>query len=547
MKHTKWKEYIEDIKSGRIASGSPIKKAVERFEEFCQREDMYLDKDCLDNAIDFIALMKHFLGKSAGKPFILEPFQEFILANLIALKWKDTGFRVCRETYIQVARKCGKDAFVAALNLYFLVVDGEAAPEIVCAANSTDQARILFKYITEFAKSIDPNKDVIKHYRNYLSVPSNKGIIKVISSDASKADGLNVGPSFCIDEFHEAKDRKMYDVLKSSQGMREQPMSIIITTAGFHLDGPCHDMYMYAIEVLNKIKDDPTFFPFIYQLDDGDDWEDPKNWVKVQPNLGVTVTEEFMRNEVLKAKNDATARNGVLVKTFNMWQQSYTTWIEPEIVVKCMKPVNLQDYAGQYCIVGCDLSTVSDFTSLSVFIPPTTERDYIFKSWTYLPEDTYKEHPNKELYRKFIEEGTMILTQGNVVNYDYLLKEINEINKICPIQAIYLDKWNATQFQITTTEAGFNVQEFSQSVGNYNQCTKEFERIVREGKAVIDKSANILFQMNNVFLKYDINGNCKPSKEQNNKKIDSVISMTTALGGWLKSGGVIEDWNIFII
>ena len=541
-----YERYIKDVRSGKIKTGLFIKQAVERFCEFRTRSDIYFDADVVDNCEEFIGQIKHFLGKSAGKPFLLEDWQSFVLANIFGLKWKDTGFRVCNEAYIQVARKAGKDAFMAAISLYMLIADGENAPEIACLANSRDQARILFEYITKFSHSLDPAGDALKSFRNYIKFPANNGIVKVFSADASKLDGLNVS-TFCIDEFHEARDRKLYDVMKSSQGMREQPLGVIITTAGFNLDGPCHDMFELAVQILAGVKEMDNFFPFIWSLDETDDWTDPSNFIKCQPNLGVTVSEEFMISEANKAQVDSTALSGVLTKTFNKWVQSKVTWIPQTVIANLMKPLELEDFQGKSVIMGCDLSSVNDIASISIMLPPDNEGEkYLFKTWTFLPEETIKDHPNRALYEKFVEEGSLITTPGNVCDYDFILNAIHEINQFCPIAAIYLDKWNATQFQITTTEAGYNVIEFSQSVGNYNACTKEFERLARQGQMIIDRSRNVLWQFGNVFLKGDINGNIKPSKESGSKKIDSVISMTTALGGYLKDP-ITNDYKIFVI
>lgn len=540
-----WDQYCEDVESGRIATGKTIKEAVARYRQFQAREDVYFDQESVDECIAFIANMKHFLGKSANLPFLLEPWQQFVIANILGFRWVETGFRVCRETYIQIARKAGKDALLAAIILYLMVAEGEASPQIVAASNSTDQSRILFEYITKFAHSLDKTRKILVPYRNYLKCPANNGIVQVISSDPSRADGKNLS-AFVIDEYHEARDRRMYDVLKSSQGMRNQPLAIIITTAGFNLDGPCHDMYELSIQILSGVKEMDNFFPFIYELDPEDDWKDPENFIKCQPNLGVTVTKEFMMEEVHKAEVDSTALSGVLTKTFNKWVQSKVTWIPQDVVARLMKPVDLELYRGYTGILGCDLSTVSDFSSISLMIPPQGDLDkYVFKTWTFLPEETINNHPNRVLYEKFIDEGTMIPTPGNVIDSDFIVSKIGEISRVVPITGIYLDKWNAVSSQIALTEAGFNVNEFSQSIGNYNACTKEFEKLVREGRVIIDKSANVLWQMGNVFLKQDFNGNVKPSKESGYKKIDSVISMTTALGGYLKAGGINTDYEIF--
>ena len=526
-------QYVDDVVSGKQVAGNTIRLACQRFLDFMDRDDMTFDAAEVDRCISFIGMMKHFKGKTAGNRFTLEPWQQFVIACIFGFKWKSTGLRVCREIYVQVARKAGKDALMAAIADYLLIADGEAAPEIILAANSTDQAKIAFEYVSKFCKSLG-SASTFKFYRNSVQVPSTNGKATVISSDSSRADGLNVS-AFILDEYHEAKDRLMYDVLRSSQGMREQPLAIIITTAGFHLEGPCHDMYELGIEVLNGLKTMDNFWPIIYELNPDDDYTEPKNFVKCQPNLGVTVTEEYMLEEIQKAKMDSTALTGVLTKTFNKWCQSKITWIPQDIIVKCMDKVDLEDYRGRWCVVGCDLSTVSDFSSVTAFFPPQCDGDkYVFKSWTFFPYDNLDSHPQKMLYQKFHDEGAMTFTPGNVVDYDFIQMKLRELNNVCQIQTIALDKWNATQFQISLTDAGFNVQEFSQAVGNYNACTKEFERLVREGKCLIDKSAATLWQFGNVFLKGDINGNVKPSKESNFKKIDTVISMTTALGQWLK-------------
>ena len=540
-----YEKYIKDVKSGKTIACSYIKQAIERFEGMRARPDIYFDAECVDLAIDFISNIKHFLGRSAGKKFNLEPWQQFVLACLLGLKWRNSGYRVCRETYIQIARKAGKDAFMAALAIYMMIVDGEASPEIACLANSRDQARILFDYVTNFSKSLDPKGASIKSYRNYVKFPSNNGVVKVFSADASKLDGLNVSMGV-IDEYHEAKDRKLYDVIKSSMGMRTQPLMVVITTAGFNLESPCYDMYKLSLEVLSGVKEDDTFFPFIFQLDVDDDIDDENNWYKCQPNLGVTVSLDFMRGELVKLKNDSTAEVGIKTKTFNMWCTSSMVWVKPEVVVQNMKGLNLEDYVGYTGVIGVDLGAVNDLTAITLMIPLTDKK--VFFNWSFLPEESYKTHPLKEMFDKFIKEGSLILTAGNVTDYDFVANKIREINEVIPVTDVYYDKWNSTQFAITMTEMGFNMVEFSQSIGNYNAPTKEFERLLLTNELLIDKSSNFLWQMTCVVIKVDHNGNQKPQKTQwKTQKIDNVISCTTALGGWLKAGGCSNDFDIFIL
>lgn len=538
-----YEKYIDDVRSGKITTSRYIKQQVERLERFKQRDDMYFDEKAVKDCFDFIACMKHYLGKCAGEPFILLPWQEWVVSSIIGIKWKATGLRVCREVYLQMARKQGKSALIAALSLYFLIADGEASAEVDVLATSRDQARIIFEMCQNFAKSIDPDQKALKHFRNYIKFPATNSFLKLYSSDASKLDGLNASIAV-IDEFAAQRDNLLYSVMKSSMAMRSQPCLIEITTPQFSLESPAFLTYQMSIEILAGVKDDPTFMPFLFTLDADDAWDDEKNWIKSNPSLGQTVTIEYLRDQLRAAKNDTTQQVPVKIKNIGIWCQSENAWIEAEKVAACMQPIDLEDYRGYTAVIGQDLGSVSDFTSISVMIP--TEDKFIFKTYAFIPEETYNNHPDKELYRAFVQEGTMIITPGNCTDYNYIVNKIREISEILVIQAIYSDSWNATQEMITLGDMGFNVVPFSQSIGNYNAPTKEMERIIRDKYAVIDKSRCVLFNFNNVSLRIDGNGNCKPDKSQAKRKIDCVISMTTALGGYIKEP-VTNDLEIFAL
>jgi len=536
-------QYIEDVKNGNIIVCDQIKQAVARFEEMKARDDIYFDEDVVDDCIRFVSLIKHFKGKSAGKSFILEPWQSFIFAYIFGLKWKETGYRVVREVYIQIARKAGKDAMVAIISLIMLLLDGEASPEIVCAANAYPQAKILFEYIDKFAKCIDVKKNLIKHYKEKLTSDINNGSVKVVSSDASRLDGLNISCAV-IDEFHEAKDRKVYDVLRSSQLQRTQPLTIVITTAGFNIEGPCHDMYKLAIEVLSGVKTLDNFAAFIYQLDPEDDWTDSSCWLKCQPNLGVTVDIKSMEEERDKALVDSTAKTGVLTKTFNKWVMSSQEWIPLEIVSKCLKKISLRDFEGMPCVCGLDLGAVSDITALNVLINKDGINYYL--NWCFLPNAVLETHPQRYLYEKFIDEGSLTLTPGNVTDFEYIINKIAEINKVCPIQAIYSDMWNAVSTMTQLQDMGFNVEQFSQAIGNFNGPTKSLETQIRSNKCVIQASSMILWQFSNAIIKRDANGNEKITKDSyKGKKVDSLIAMCESTGGSEKTPFIV-DTEIFV-
>lgn len=211
-----------------------------------------------------------------------------------------------------------------------------------------------------------------------------------------------------------------------------------------------------------------------------------------------------------------------------------------------MQPVDLEDYRGSICYIGADLGSVDDISAISVMIPTTD--GFVFKTYCFLPSDRLKDNPNRELYQKFVQEKSLILTPGNVCDYDYIINKIQEINNVLQIQGIYYDKWNATSWAITLTELGYNMVPFSQAIGNFNAPTKEFERLIKSGEQniTIAVSANILWQFTNVILKQDWNGNVKPTKDAGLKKIDAIIAMLTALGGYLLAPANM-DTDIFVL
>lgn len=530
-------EYIENVLSGKKVACELIQLACKRFNSFLEREDMFFDEEEVDRCIAFYGALHHFKGKSVNTPFILSDFQTFMIASILGFKWVDTKYRVCREVYIETAKKSGKDAWLAGLSLYLLLCDNEASPEVDLLANSREQTSILFDYINEFASQIDGKEKYLKRYKKHIDAKINKGRIKCYSSDASKLDGIN--PSvWCIDEYHEADSRAGYDNLKSASAMRTSPLGVVITTAGFNLSSPCHDLHELCIEILHGVKTDDTQQAFIFQLNEGDDWTDPANFIKCQPNLGITVDEAFMIGEVNKVKNDPTAEVGVKTKTFNMWCQSSMVWLSQERVAKCMKNIDLHDYQGYTAYIGVDLSAVNDLTSMSVFIP-ISEDKYVLKSFCFLPEDTILEHPNRELYKKFHQEGDLILTPGNIVDYDYITKVIHELSEYLHIEGIYYDPYNSGTWAIQCTDIGYNMQPVSQGLMNFNNPTREFEKMVLGEEITISKSSMFVWCIGNVVLKEDWNNNRKPMKSNARAKIDPIISSIMAVKGYL--GNPIAD------
>lgn len=530
---SKYKEYAEKVVNGEVIVGKYVKLGCERFLSWFNRDDIEFREKKVDKVVNFIRKLKHFQGKHNGTPFILSDWQIWIVANIFGWYYKNTDKRVIRNVYIEMARKQGKSALLAAISLYCLLADGENGAEIDCVANSRQQARILYDLCDGFASTLDTKQKYVKRFRNQVKFPITKSFLQVLSSDASKLDGFN-SSLFVEDELHAAVNSKLYDVLKSSQGMRENPLAICITSAGFDKFGFCYQMRTTCTEILQGIKTDDSQFAAIYSIDEEDDWKDENVWIKANPNLNVTVTMDYLKEQVQQAKNNSALEVSTRTKNLGQWVDSQDIWLSNELLLESTEKVDLSDF--KECFVGVDLASVSDFTAVSYMM--LKDGKYYFKTDYYLPNSALFENSNKELYKEWKRKGLLTITDGNVCDYDYILTDILKNNKKCFIRKIAYDAYNATQWAINATDEGLPLQPFGQGLWHFNQCTKEFERLIRQGKIVIDNNEITRWCFKNVMLKQDHNENVKPVKSGGQKsgqqKIDGVIAMLQALGTYLE-------------
>lgn len=314
--------------------------------------------------------------------------------------------------------------------------------------------------------------------------------------------------------------------------MRTQPLAIVITTAGFNLFSPCYNMRKTNIEILYGKKEDDTQFTAIYTLDEGDNWQDRKNWIKANPCLDVTVKEQYLREQVTQAINNPSMEVGVRTKNFNQWLSTSDVWISNDILLKSSQKLDISFFTGYNVTMGVDLSAVSDLTAVSLCCE--LDDKYYFKTWYFLPQSALQDNSNSELYKDWKNKGLLNITDGNVVDYDYILSIILKINQDINIDKIAYDAWNATQWAINATAEGLPLEPFSQALWHFNRATKGFERLIKSGKIIIDDNEITRYCFSNVTLKFDHNENCKPVKTERQQKIDGVISMLQSLGAMIE-------------
>lgn len=331
-------------------------------------------------------------------------------------------------------------------------------------------------------------------------------------------------------EFHSNKNGKVRDVIKSSMGMRKSPHLCTITTAGFDKSVPCYELRQTCVEVLKGLKTDDSMFAMIFSLDPEDDWTDPKVWYKANPNLNVTVFESYLKEQITAAQNNLSEQVGVKTKNLNVWCDTSSVWVPDVVLVNSERAVDWSEFQGKQVYVGVDLAAVSDMTAVAYMVEDNDR--FIFKVEYFLPEAQLNKGSNASYYKKWRDEGYLNVTSGNVTDYDAVT--LNITSKQLMINNISYDQWNATQWAIDCTAKGLPLNPYSQTIGNFNRPTKEFERLINGKRVVIDNSPVTNFCFKNVVIKTDSNGNQKPNKSESKQKIDGVIAMLMAFGGYLQ-------------
>ena len=528
----KYIQYAQDVLSGKVVAGELVKLSCDRFFRFMENDEYEFREDVVERVINFAPDLKHTTGRHAGRPFILEPWEALAVAAIFGFYRKDNGMRLTRSVYMELARKNGKSAFMAYLSLVALIADGEMGAEVDFAANSKDQAKILFKLCKNFARSLDPRGKYLTVYRDKILFDHTLSEINVFASDDSKLDGYNAS-FFCLDEFHSAPDQSLLDVLVSSQGARENPLGMIITTAGFNKLGPCYEYRTMCVEVLKGLKKDDSLFPLIYCLDEGDDWKDENVWVKANPNLGVTVFKSYLQEQVQKAINKPSNEVGTKTKNLNMWCDAEDVWIPDHYILDASANLNMADFEGEDCWIGVDLAATSDLTAVAfMFIRDGVPHFFVHY---YLPQAALHEKRFALQYSEWKRMGALTITPGNVTDYDYITNDIMNVGNKANIVSVAYDSWNAISWAAQMEEQGMPLEPFSQALGNFNRPTREMERLLLSRKVKIDNNVITRHCFRNVALARDRNGNIKPSKKYAEKRVDGTIAMLQALGTYYTS------------
>lgn len=514
----------------------------------------HYDKKKADRAVTFIENLCHTKGKWAGTPFWLLPWQEQLIRDIFGIV-KPDGNRQFRTAFVEICKKVGKSELAAAVALYLLYADNEPSAEVYGAAADRQQASIVFdvaKQMVEMSPALMKRSKLMGATKRIVNY-SNAGYYQVLSAEVGGKHGFSVS-GLVFDEIHTQPNRQLYDVLtKGSSDARQNPLHFIITTAGNDRHSIAYELHTKAVDILEGRRVDPTFYPLVYGLKDDEDWEDEANWYKVNPSLGYTVDIERLRDAYREAKQNPADEITFKWLRCNMWVSSTVAWIPDAIYMRGNEPIDMDALAGRDCYAGLDLSSTGDITALVLIFPPRDEEEkYVLLPYFWIPEETIPRRvkANSVPYDIWEKQGYIMSTEGNVIHYDFIEKFIIYLSEKYHILEIAVDRWNATQMIQNLEGEGFTIVPFGQGFSSMSAPTKEFYRLLMEGRIIHGGNPVLRWMAGNVVIDTDPAGNIKVTKAKSKEKIDGIVAAIMALDRCIRqegqSGSVYDERGLLV-
>lgn len=525
-------KYAKMVLAGEIKAGKPVRLAAQRHLDDLKKSKnksfpYYFDKETAEIRLDFYNLCRQYKGDSAGKPINPELWQCFVQGCVFGWKRKEDKLRRFTEVYEQVGKKNGKSTDAASTALYCMTVDGESGAEVYSAATSRDQAKIIFETARQMVMRSPELSEYVNVLTNNINVPSTASKFEPVSKEAGTLDGRDVYLGL-IDELHAHKNREVYDILKGGTVARSQPIIWVVTTAGFDTNGICRERYDYAMKVLEGVIEDDTLFAYIAQPDEGDDILNPENFVKANPNLGVSVKMKDLMTKAKQATEIPAAYNQFACKHMNLWVSSSVKWMNMEKWNRSGEGIGV-DLTHRRCYCGVDLSAKLDLTSV-VFDFPLGDGVYAVLHHSFIPEATMieKEHKDNVPYSAWVRQGYLTAIPGEVIEQQWIMEYIMAQSRKYQIVEIDYDPWNASEFGQRMEAEGFTCVEVRQGVYTLSEPMKDVERLAVQGKLVHFGDPVLRWAVSNIVATADSNGNIKPDKSKTTQRIDPGAAMITA-------------------
>ncbi len=535
-------KYALDVLSGNYLTGNLVKLACQRHLDDIEKSKdddypYYFNIKESERVISFFETLK--IAEFGGEPVKLAGFQKFCMGSLMGWRKKsDDGWRF-RISNIQLAKQNGKSFLNGGLVTYVSNFTYSPYAQIYLAAKNTKQARIVYNEILKFLAMDDDLAELFKvtDYKSEITALNTQTVIRALTGE-KKQDGLR-GTLNIVDEYHLHEDSSIYDMLKNGTGRLKKSITSVISTAGNNLTYPYYDMYLYSLKVLNKEVIDDEMFIYIAQLDTDDDIWDYRNYVKANP-LYSDKDLELIYREGLRAK--ATSQIELvdwMTKKLNMWVQGVgEEFLDSEDIEKTKTKKTIEDFRGKECVIGIDLSNMSDLTSVTFLFKSWDEDDqehYFIHSHSFIPQNTFKKFRKlDERWNDYVEDLTITTAcQGLRLDYKAVMNYIKNTIKSLSLKVIIVayDANNAGGILADLEEMKLDSVPIVQSMKNLTEPTLNFKLLAKAGCIEIEESLLYDFCLRNAVIIQDFGENkcAKIDKRQKNRKIDPIDATIDAL------------------
>lgn len=524
--------YNNKIKSGKIVAGKWVKLIYAYLADGIKKKSFYYDAEKTQLAIDFIERFCHHSEGSSDR-LKLELWQKACIAAIFGIVEKN-GTRVFREVFLVVARKNGKTLFASAIIAYVTFLDGEYGAKNFCLAPKLEQAAKVYDGYYQMILQEPALAKYLQKRRTDIYMPSTNSSTKPLAFNAKKSDGFNPHLTVCdeIASWAAEQGRKQYEVMKSALGARRQPIIFSISTAGYVNDGPYDDLMTRSTAFLLGNSNERRLLPILYIIDDIAKWNDLTELRKSNPNMGVSVTEDYYRDEIAVAELSMSKRAEFLTKYCNIKQSSTQAWMPYEVVDAASgEEYQLEDFRSTYCVGGIDLSQTTDLTACCVVIEKAGKL-YTFAKF-FMPENKIDELQEREgvPYRLYVSMGLIQPSGENYVDYNDCFewfRMLVEEYEILPLQVGY-DRYSAQYLVQQMEQYGFHMDDVFQGT-NLTPVLHECDGLLRDKTLQLGNNNLLKAHFLNVAMKQDDESRkIRPVKIDPRCHIDGFVAVIDAL------------------
>ena len=497
----------------------------------------------------FLQLLPHTKGKWASKRELikLEGWQLFSVCIPFGWLRKKDSTRRFRTIVIFVPRKNGKSIIGGGVGAYMFVADGEFGAEVYSGATTEKQAWEVFrpaKLMIERTPELRDHYGVEVNASNMCRMEDGSRFEPVIGKPG---DGSS--PSCAIvDEYHEHQDSTLFDTMETGMGAREQPVILVITTAGSSIGGPCHQLVRDAERMLEGVIDRPDLWAMLYTIDPGDDWTSEEALIKANPNHGISINGDFLLARQRDAMQSASKQATFRTKHLNEWVGAKNAWLNMLRWKEAPPRKSLQELEGRRCIIGLDLASKIDIAGNILLFPPVDgDPFWHVHGRYYLPEARVIEEldGNTSRYREFDALGLLTLTDGEVIDFEVIKEDLREFAGRFDIEAVAYDPWQATQLAQEMEAEGLPMVEIRQTVQNISEPMKELEALTLRRLLAHGDCPILTWMASNVLAKLDVKDNIYPNKERPENKIDGIVALIMSLSRAIANAevqGSVDDF-----